>query len=150
MNNDLFVRSMRGRKAKAKGRAGEQLFMLALTQLGVQMPEEVHTPWRIKRVMQRIVGATPMKKVSGDIRGILVGGRSVLCECKSFDDKLLFSHLQKHQVEALDQHSAIGGLSLLAWKWQEGYAVMRWPVDGFKPGKSLSTVRALALHVGKL
>lgn len=153
---------LRGKKNRARGKVGENIFMYRLLALGVHMPEEVHTPWRISRkpgmgqdafgrpCKSRIVGATPMKKVSGDIRGVLMGGRSVLAECKSYDDKLLFSCLDENQHASLSNHHKYGGLSLLCWKWQNGHSVMIWPIEGFLPRTSISIEKALALNVSKL
>ncbi len=142
----------RGRRNRAQGEAGQSAIELRLLEIGVQMVEAVHTPWRIKRVGGRIVGATPMKKVSGDFTGLLLGGRSVRCEAKTVEH-LVFSEFADHQVKALDQHHQLGGISLIGWSIPGGDAyVLRWPVPGFVPRTSLSieTARRFNLTRNKL
>jgi penicillin-binding protein-related factor A (putative recombinase) len=115
------------------------------------MVERIHTPWNIIRhpVTRKIITAFPLEKVSGDFRGIFPGGRSVLCEVKSCD-KLLFSAFDKHQIDALNNHTAAGGLSLVGWKWPDGDSLMIWPIVGFRAGTSLSPDQAKPADISGL
>jgi hypothetical protein len=116
--------------------------------MGVLMVERIHTPWNIIRhpATRKIITAFPLEKVSGDFRGVLPGGRSVLCEVKSCD-RLVFSAFDKHQITALNDHFKAGGLSLIGWKWADGNSLMRWPVEGFGPRTSLASQRAKVLDI---
>lgn len=136
--------------SQAKGECGEEFFKPILTRMGLRMAKKIHTPYKLLYFGKLLKSAFPLEKVEGDIRGILDGGRSVLAECKFYDEKLLFSCLKAHQFRALGEHYVHGGLSLLCWRWNNGHSIMRWPVPGFLPGTSLSTVRALELHVATL
>jgi hypothetical protein len=84
----------------------------------------------------RVIWAEP---VSGDHRGLLPGGRSVLAETKTILDRnLRYSDLRQHQPGRLTCHAELGGLSLLVWVHSSGVYVMQWPVAGFAPGKSIA------------
>jgi len=139
----------RGKANRMRGEIAQMIIQRRLQALGVLMLEPVHTPWRLRRVGCRIVGATPMAKVSGDFRGIAPGGagRSILVEVKFRPDRLTFSDLEPHQRLALDRNLAAGGLSYLAWVWDGGDALMQWPIPGFLPRASVSVERAKSLNV---
>lgn len=144
-----------GQRSMAKGIVGQDVIMWRLRSIGVLMVERVHTPWRIERSRgrngqpSRITAAYPLQKVSGDFRGILPGGRSVMCEVKRVD-VLRFSEFDKHQVEALNDHAQLGGLSLIGWCFPGGDAVLAWPVPGFNPRTSLSVETARALNITRI
>lgn len=109
------LRSMIMRKRKRDGDMGEHYARHMLTHLWVKQIERIHTPWRIHRNGGRIIGATPMGKVSADFRGIMDTGRSVMAECKERKKALAYTDLEPHQHEALAVHGALGGLSLVIW-----------------------------------
>lgn len=137
------------RAQQQQGASGQQAAALALQAAGVEMVEEIGTP--IIRKPSPIKGAFFIvygEKVSGDHRGVLPGGRSVLVETKTVHgDRLNFSELREHQPGRLSRHAEIGGLSLLVWVSDWGALVLRWPVPGFSKGKSLRYDRARDLAV---
>lgn len=141
----------RGRRNKKAGEAAQTVFEWRLRALGIRMVEAIHTPWKIVRhpVTRKIVNAIQMEKVSGDYRGILAGGRSVLVEVKR-RDHLVFSAFEGHQVRALDEHHQAGGLSLIGWQWPGGDSLMVWPIPGFVPRTSLSIETAMRLNVTRI
>ena len=67
-------------------------------------------------------------KVQGDFRAVGRAGQSVLVEVKWRETKLPFSALEKHQVEALSDHCAAEGKSLLIWVCERGMVALEWPV----------------------
>ena len=54
-------------------------------------------------------------KVSGDFRAVGLNGQSVLVEVKSHAGSLPYGAFRAHQLTALSEHNAWGGLSLIAW-----------------------------------
>jgi hypothetical protein len=106
--------------------------------------EKIATP--VKLIPTKLSGAFKVifsEAVSGDHRGILPGGRSVLAETKTILDRnLRWSDLREHQPERLSRHAELGGLSLLVWVNSSGIYVMQWPVDGFGRGESISPLMA--------
>ena len=125
------------------GKAGQEVAASALRRLGVEEVEQVGTPVKLiprgKGLYQVIWG----EKVSGDHRGLLPGGRGVLAETKTILDRnLQWSDLRPHQPGKLDAHAKLGGLSLLVWVHSSGVYVMRWPVLGFGPRKSIEPTMA--------
>ena len=133
------------------GKHGQSLAAAALRQLGIEMVEEIGTPVHLIPV-KTSKAAPPAyrvvygEKVSGDHRGILPGGRSVLAECKTILDRnLRWSDLREHQPDRLSEHARHGGLSLLVWVHHTGVHVMRWPVLGFAPGEGMPPEFAMAV-----
>jgi hypothetical protein len=98
----------------AKGKAGQEVAGWALQRAGVLCLERIETGWRVHRQGARIVGATPLRTVSGDWRGVLRGGRSVLVEVKAVP-VLSHGELDDHQHRALADHHQAGGLAVVAW-----------------------------------
>lgn len=143
--------AIRGRKNYKQGEVAQDLFEIRLRSLGVLMVERIHTPWKIVRhpVTRKIVNAIQMEKVSGDFRGILPGGRSVLVEVKSCEH-LVFSAFADHQVNALNEHRETGGLSLIGWKWPTGDAILQWPIIGFIPRTSLPIEYAERFNITRI
>jgi hypothetical protein len=146
-----------GRLNKRQGDIGQSVAMLALRRLGVLMPEEIATPVILRPARAPVPGKpTPFfvtygQKVSGDHRGVLLGGRSILAETKSMHgDRLMFSDLRPHQPERLTEHAEAGGISLLIWASEYGTFTMRWPVPGFKKGTSIKVDQAKALDLDGL
>ncbi len=133
------------------GKHGQNLAASALSWIGVEMVEQIGTPVKLipvasqrKDVFRVIFG----EKVSGDHRGILYGGRSVLAETKTILDRnLRYSDLREHQPGRLSSHATFGGLSLLVWVHNTGVYIMQWPIEGFVEGKSISPERALELNI---
>jgi len=121
----------------------------ALRQLGIEMVEQIGTPVHLipahgtrKDVFRVAYG----EKVSGDHRGILPGGRSVLAETKTILDRnLRWSDLRDHQPDRLSEHAQHGGLSLLVWVHHTGVHVMRWPILGFAPGEGMPPEFAMSI-----
>ena len=125
------------------GSAGEEQAALALRRLGIEMVEEIATPVIVSRASGKPVIVAWKEPVSGDHRGILPGGRSVLVETKTIHDRnLRWSDLREHQPGRLDRHADLGGLSLLVWVHSSGIYIMVWPVPGFGPGRSIEPRRA--------
>lgn len=140
----------RGRKNDARGKVVQDVFLFRLRALGLVMVERIETGWMPQRRKGRIIGAKPMAKVAGDFRGLVPGGLSVLVEVKFRPDRLMFSHLADHQLQALKEHTRHGGLSLLGWAWDGGNSVMRWPVPGFVPGEAITPDRAIILNLQRI
>ena len=122
------------------GAAGQNVAASALRGLGIEMVEQIGTPIHLvpsrqcKGAYRVIYG----EKVSGDHRGILPGGISVLAETKTvLERNLRWSDLREHQPERLSDHAALGGLSLLVWVHSTGVFVMKWPILGFGPGDGM-------------
>jgi hypothetical protein len=136
------------RKEQSIGKHGQELAASALRRVGVLMVEQIATPVIVSRVSGKPVVVAWGEQVSGDHRGILPGGRSVLAETKTIRDHALrWSDFREHQPGRLDAHAEAGGLSLVVWVNEDGAYVMRWPIPGFGPQKSidLETARELAI-----
>ena len=83
------------------GKHGQNIAASALSRIGIEMVEQIGTPVKLipfsvqRRDVFRVVFG---EKVSGDHRGILCGGRSVLAETKTILDRCLrYSDLREHQ-----------------------------------------------------
>jgi penicillin-binding protein-related factor A (putative recombinase) len=131
---------MSGNRSKQKGTAGQDAAEMALRLYGVDMVEEIATPVILRPVPGR-PGAfyvTYKQAVSGDIRGVIDNGRSVLAEVKNYDeDTLPYSILKTHQHAALQTHHEFGGLSLLVWVGFGEVKIYEYPIEGFVKGTSL-------------
>lgn len=134
------------------GKIGQEHAAAALRRLGVEMVERIGTP--TKHIPARVKGTYTViwgEKVSGDHRGILPGGQSVLAETKTIMDRnIVWSDLRDHQPTRLSEHAEHGGLSLLVWVHTTGVYVMRWPVAGFGPRKSITPEQAEKISVLEL
>lgn len=127
------------------GGAGELHAASALSSLGIEMIEKIGTP--VKAIPHpsipgyfRVIWSEP---VLGDFRGILPGGRSVLAEVKTvLNHNLRYSDLREHQPGGLTRHVYFGGLALLVWVSSNGIFIMRWPINGFRPGTSITPEQA--------
>lgn len=140
------------RKEAKIGKAGENLAANRIRSLGIEMVEEIGTPFTIVKSkpnnwFQGFFG----KKVSGDTRGVIPGtGRSVLVETKTIMDRnLRWSDLREHQPERLSQHAELGGWSLLVWVHHTGIYIFEWPIpeSDFRPGKSMTIEVAKRLEI---
>ena len=121
------------------GKYGQEVAASALCRIGVEMVEQIGTPVHLvpvgKTGTYRVIYG---ERVSGDHRGILPGGRSVLAETKTIMDRnLRYSDLRDHQPARLSEHVEHGGLSLLVWVHNSGVYIMQWPVFGFEAGRSI-------------
>lgn len=137
-----------GKTEKLIGEHGENLAESILSGLGVEMIEKIGTPVKLSPY-NKIPGVFRVafgEAVSGDRRGILPGGRSVLIEVKTILDRnLQYSDLRKHQPERLRAHSLFGGLSLLIWVHNSGVYIMEFPINGFESRKGITPARAMEL-----
>ena len=125
----MLLNSNRTVEKQAEKRSGR-----ACRRLDYQTEEIVRLALRV--VGFRMIGRTrpldggPVEETGGDFRAVEPGtGRSVLVavKCRRSD-----------QRQALDEHHQLGGLSVLAWVTERhGIWLLRWPVEGFGPGRSL-------------
>ena len=128
-----------GRASQRLGKRAEEAVRLALQAAGFRMIERVATPWTVTFREGRPQAAFPVAKVSGDFRAVEPGtGRSVLVEVKCRSGRLRWSDLRPHQRRALEEHHRLGGISILAWVTAWDVRLLRWPVEGFGPGRSLA------------
>lgn len=129
-----------------QGSLGESRATLALKDLNIHMVEKIATPSR-----QKAGKKVYTEKVSGDRRGILENGRSVLAEVKSISEgNLQWTHLRKHQPARLTKHADYNGLSLLVWVTDAQVYVMNWTnvlAHGFGPDTGLTVDVAIELSV---
>lgn len=140
------------------GKNGERLAQAVLNGLGIEMLEKIGTPvllspyvdFRTGRTIPGVFRVKFGEKVSGDRRGILPDGTSVLIEVKTiWNGNLVYSELDNHQHNALKRHAGFKGLSLLVYVHQTGVYVMKYPpegIPGFVPRKSITPERARELH----
>jgi hypothetical protein len=135
------------RREQRIGKHGQNTAAAVLSgRCGINMVEQIGTPVLLipvqaqrRNTYQVIFG----EKVSGDHRGLIGRGTSVLAETKTILDRnLRFSDLREHQPARLSEHAAYGGISLLVWVHGMGAYVMQWPIDGFEAGTSLTHERA--------
>ena len=146
----LALQSLTNRRNRKAGFSSEEAAAAQLRALGFHMVEPIETGWRVVRDRHgRIVRAFPLEKVSGDIRAVAPGGRSVLVEVKERDRNLRWSDFQPHQREVLTRHAALGGLSLVMWLHNGRFYVLQWPIPGFGPRKSISPARAVGLSMSQ-
>jgi hypothetical protein len=111
----VVLARLRGRKNKIIGDHAEKVVAYHLHRIGLLAIVRLETGWRVQRAGGKIIGATPLAKVSGDFRAVVPGGRSVLVEVKRRAGVLRVSDFQPHSREALAAHAEAGGLSLVAW-----------------------------------
>jgi hypothetical protein len=139
------------RRHQTSGKVGQAAAKQELLRLGVRRLQEVATPVIIKNVNGRRIVVAYKEKVVGDFIGIMPNGIAVLCETKRREeDRLAWSDLEKHQVEALSEWHECGGLAILAWVHPAaGVLLLPWGgLPGFRSGTSilLSSAERLALR----
>lgn len=120
-----------GRRSQKIGKEGEDLAKLELRKMGYL---------RIFKLNEaRTAKGIRVQRVPGDYSAIEAGTlRSVLVEVKATEsDRILFSRLEKHQVEELNDHTAIGAPGLLVLVFKDSVHVLSWPIHGFKRGTSI-------------
>ncbi len=117
--------------------------MELLRLLGYKRVEAIERAWIIKRARGKIISAIPKKKVSGDIKAMTEDGKIVHVEVKCRQEKLLYSDFKKHQIEALCDIVRYNGIALAAW-YRNPFKILllRWPIEGFGPRKSISWEQA--------
>jgi hypothetical protein len=135
------------RTQQRTGKHGEDVAVDMLLLLGVREVERIGTPVRL--VPAREEGTYRVfwgERVAGDMRGVMDNGLSVLAETKTIRDrKLRWSDFRPHQPAALSRHAEYA-LSLVVWVHSSGVYVMRWPIDGFGPRKSIGVEQAEVEH----
>lgn len=142
-----YGRSVKARQSQRTGAKGEEIAERALRAYGIEMVEQITTPFVITNKMKGgWVKIKRKKKVSGDRRGVMGdgSGRRVLAEVKSTSgDRIQWSRLEDHQVRALDKNNRLNAVSLLVVSFTAvGTYVLRWPVRGFGPGTSITAEMA--------
>ena len=118
-----MTRKTTGATNQKIGAAGQEQGRGALFRAGVELVEHIGTPFtRIPHPNPQIAKQGYCKivydeKVSGDHRGVLPGGISVLAEVKTvLIGNLTWSHFNgDHQPESLTKHAETGAISLLVW-----------------------------------
>lgn len=139
------------REQQLVGKHGQNLAASSMSQIGIEMVEQIGTPVKLtpaSSTRKDIFRVAFGEKVSGDHRGILYGGISVLAETKTILDRnLRYSDLREHQPGRLSAHATFGGVSLLVWVHNSGVYIMRWPIEGFVSGKSISIELARELNI---
>jgi hypothetical protein len=119
-----------------------QLDAIPLLEQHFVMVERIESAFKVFRIKGRMV-AVPAAKVSGDFRAIIpnTAGRSVLIECKwRKGDRLLWSAMEDHQIEALNKHRELGGMSLILWVSVLGFYLFEPSAHPeFRPGNSLKS-----------
>lgn len=144
---DQFGKSKEARN-QLRGSDGEKVAIGLLRGYGVKMAERIATPIVIlSRDKKGFVLIEYDEPVSGDIVGVMGdgSGRRVLAEVKTTEkDRIPFSYLEKHQVNALNENHLLGAVSLFVAVF-EGYGayVLRWPIDGFVFRTSLKRETAM-------
>jgi hypothetical protein len=149
-------RAAQGRANKRIGAIKEALIAQRLRELGLRRVERREVGWRIQRLKGRVVGASPMGRVSGDFTAVAPGGIYVHVEAKHHSDPdaaLSLSDFQKdgakdrNQLDALDDYARLGCLSLVAWSSPRGVCVLLWPIPSLAKGAPLSWAAASILDL---
>jgi hypothetical protein len=121
---------------------------------GINMVEPIGTPVILIPVVSQRRNTNQVifgEKVSGDHRGLIGDGKSVLVETKTILDRnLRYGDLREHQPARLSEHANYGGISLLVWVHGTGAYVLRWPIAGFEAGKSITHEQARELDAETL
>ena len=145
MSADYF-RALKGmgmttnRNNQRRGSQVEQIAAHRLVYLGFGLVCRISTPTAMIRGKRVFSG-----KAEGDLRAVGPGGVSVLCECKSRPDRLVFSDFEHHQVARLDEHQALGGISLVAWHKVTELWILPWDImraQGFSKGEGIGSAWA--------
>lgn len=145
-------RSRASSKANKKGQAGEGIATNALKRIGCLMVEEIGTPFKVTNRKnfngQMWLQGFWKAKVAGDRRAVRHDGISILAETKTITDgNLVWSNFKDHQPDKLDEHAQYA-ISLVVWvRGVDEVFIMRWPLPGFKPGKSITPQAAKLLNI---
>jgi len=130
------------RRQQREGKAGQNVAAVMLTAIGIERVRQIGTPVRLvdstitsKGIYFKVVWG---EQVAGDHTGIAPGGIFVLAETKTHDGTTLpWSVFRDHQPGELSDHALCGGISLVVWVCGQDIFILRWPVPGFGPGKSI-------------
>jgi hypothetical protein len=145
------------------GKAGEQMAISALHQIGVEQIEKIGTPvTTIRNKQGKISNVFYGEPVAADFRGVYPVdlyphttnpaqiGQSVMAEVKTILDRnLIWSDFRPHQPAALSEHVQFGGMSLVVWVHSTGIYVMRWPIYEFGPGNGITPAEAQCLKINE-
>ena len=148
MNLAKIKKSAQQRARQKSGESTEARVEVALKERGYSMVEKINVSFGVNRATGKQFAK---KKVSGDFRAVRAQkffnfadqvdvGISVLVECKHHVGSLPYSAFRPHQIEALAEHSRLGGISLVAWDNGEDIKLIHWfELDeiGFGPRKSV-------------
>lgn len=138
-----------------RGELGEAIARAALAHMGYINIKKGRGKWLVTGWVNRAewiahVVADPEQKINPDWQAIEpTTGRAVWAEVKARADRLPYSALKDHQRSGLDNHGQNNGIALLVWvdPTAAAVAVFNWPIQGFKPGSSLSLETAAAQAV---
>ena len=146
------------RKSQRIGAHGEDLAARILDGIGIRQLERIGTP--VRQIDGRVIYGAP---VAADFRGVnpiyprfygtpycveALIGQSVLVEVKTVEHNLHWSDFREHQPGKLSEHTDLGGLSLVVWVHSSGVYVMRWPIEGFAPGRGITPQMAAGFDIG--
>ena len=123
------IASQRARSSKRKGDQSEGVIMDLMHCLRFTCIRKIETGWRIKRshITHKIMGASPIKAVAGDIRAIFGDGRGVLVEVKHRADNMLsYGDLEDHQHASLLEHQKSGAMSLVGFSCSLGVLLFEY------------------------
>jgi len=137
---------------KRIGNHGENLAKSVLASRGVLMVEKIGTPIKALRQRSGLYKVVWEEKVSGDHRGIMYDGRSVLAETKTvLTRNLRWSDFSEHQPLRLAEHRKFA-VSLLVWVHETGTFVLdfAFPNGDFGPGHGLTPNRARVLNISNV
>ena len=130
-----------GRISQSRGKVGQGIAMLLLRVAGVQMVEQIATPFVVTgRKAGGWIRIKYSEKVSGDIIGIMPDGRRVLCEVKARDRNLRKSDFYDHQLEALAGNHENFGISLIVWIHPDDNMILRWPFRNWDQDRASLTI----------
>lgn len=135
------------------GQQAEELVRKALVARGLRLVEKVEVGFGVTADGRRFAKG----KVSGDFRAVCPvaldgrpAGLSVLIEVKAHDERLGWAAFRPHQIDALDEHDAAGGITEVAWVDRGHIRFIPWfhfRLVGFRPGRSVVwTGETIAIH----
>lgn len=149
-----LMRRQRSRANTIRGDHAQTLVAYALRAAGFGMIQPIATPWRVTRRYDpktrtsKIVGASPKAKVACDFTAVVPGsGRSVRVEVKLREDGILaLADFAAHQINALDAHHALGGLSLVALVVAGKVRLWEWPIAGLAKGSPVKVNERMTIQ----
>ena len=130
------------------GKSAETLFVYWCRALGLKMVK-TYPPFVIEK---RLTGARFIGRLEAKAEPDYVGryaGRPVAAEVKSTTANTYpHSALPAHQRRALYECATDDGIPLLAILFPDGLAVWRFPIEGWRPGTSLTYAHPAKLGAG--
>lgn len=142
-------RSQTAKINRAHGKQAEEIAMNALRKIGFKCVEKIETGFTVIRSGKKITGAFPVRKVAGDIRAIGHGGQAIYCECKFRENKLKWSDMEAHQMEAMEDITRAGGAAFLVWVAclnPERVYLLQWPFNVLRKGRAITENEAADLE----